>query len=384
MRALVLPALLLSSFAFVACGGGTINADEPDDTTSSSSSGGSSSGGASGFSGQEPPYGERLDQLADDEFTFIKPAGDTLCSLGTEYGFAVRRGDPSKVVIEFEGGGACWNDSSCSNPASASNTPVYKDTVNAASYAGTQRGLRKSDARNPVDGWTHVIVPYCTADVHWGDKDSTYGTETVHHRGAKNTKAVLDYVYSQITQPERVLVTGCSAGGYGSIYWTPEIRAHYTNSKIRHFSDSAAGVFPGTYFETLQAAWNLTGNLRSELGAGSNFTSLKYLYGGIATTWPDVRTSQYNTLADTTQAVFYSLMGGSGWQAGMLANIAELVRDVPTFNEYMSDGDVHCIIDSDAFYGKEIEGTKLTEWVGGLIGDEPIDNVNCAKCKLPE
>jgi len=28
-----------------------------------------------------------------------------------------------------------------------------------------------SNAANPVKEWTHIYVPYCTGDLHWGDKD---------------------------------------------------------------------------------------------------------------------------------------------------------------------------------------------------------------------
>lgn len=388
---LLLPAaflLLATTTSLVACGGGTVEPDPIDPGNSSggasSSGGGSSSGDINGFSTEQPPYGQRLGELPEDNFTFIKPAGETICSLGTEYGFAVRRGDPNKIVVEFEGGGACWNAGTCDNPYSESATPIYKDIVNAAQYTGTQVGLRADNDANPVKGWTHIVVPYCSADIHWGDKESTYGDRTVQHRGVKNTKAVLDYVYSQIKAPERILVTGCSAGGYGSVYWTPEVRAHYANSKVKHFSDSAAGVIAPTYFETLQNAWNFTANVRSEMGDVAQFTSLKFLYGGIARNWPDVPTSQYNALSDTTQATFYSVMGGSGWQASMLSNMSELLNDVPTFNTYLSDGNVHCQIDKNDMYGKEIGGTKLTDWLGKIVNDQPVENVACPTCKLPE
>lgn len=388
---------LLSLFAatatFVACSGGTVEGVEPQDddasTGTSSSSGGasSSSGGTDPDAGKLPaPFG--LPSAADlpaNQFSFLKPAGDTVCALGTDYGFAVRPGDPTKVVVEFEGGGACWNQATCSRPGSAGAGAVYKDFVNGTDYTGdTQVGLRDhGNDENPLKGWTHVVVPYCSADVHWGDKEQTFGAQTVQHRGAKNTAAVLEYVYSQFQAPERVFVTGCSAGGYGSVYWTPALRKHYADAKVRHFSDSAAGVFPETYFPILSDAWGFSTTFPTDVGSAADFKTLAYLYKGIATTYADVRLSQYNTVSDTTQGSFFNLMGGSGWQAGMLANIGELVNDIPTFREYMSDGSVHCIIEKNEFYDKNIANTKLSEWVGKIANDEPVENVNCPTCTLP-
>lgn len=386
-----------ASAAGIACGGGTVDTtglEEADSGTSSSSSGGSSSGDASsggsssgGYNPGEPPAGtQRIDELPTDRFTFFETQGDTVCALGGKYGFAVRPGDPSKVVVEFEGGGACWSESTCDHPFTEDPaSATYKDFVLGEQYTGTtQVGLRDhANQDNPVQGWTHVIVPYCSADVHWGDSESQYEGRTVQHRGFKNTSAVLAYLYSQVTAPEHVFVTGCSAGGYGSIYYTPGIREHYPQAQLRHLSDSAAGVIPPTFFPNLQTAWGFESTFPGNIGAnGASFTNLAYLYSAISTTFSDITLSQYNVYADTTQAFFYSAMGGSGWQNGMKANLAELLP-LPNYRNYLSEGSTHCIIEKDEFYTKEVEGVKLSAWVRDLVNDQPGANVACADCTLP-
>ncbi|TDJ04695.1 MAG: esterase, partial [Deltaproteobacteria bacterium] len=42
-----------------------------------------------------------------------KPGGSTKCARGGEYSFFVKEGDPRKIVIDFMGGGACWNKRTC-------------------------------------------------------------------------------------------------------------------------------------------------------------------------------------------------------------------------------------------------------------------------------
>ncbi len=371
---LLVVAPLVSTVAlFAACGGGTVEGLV--ENTDAGSSGATSSSG--GSSGTTTPSGlPSVTELPADEFSLLKPGGDTLCALGGEYGFAVRPGDPSKVVVEFEGGGACFNDSTC-----ARNGVIYKDTVAAKDYDGQQVGLRDHDnAENPIKGWTHIVVPYCSADVHWGDKDVVHGDKTIHHRGAKNAKAVFEYVYSQFKTPSNVFVTGCSAGGYGSIYWTPELRAHYAEAKVRQFSDSAAGVFPPAYFPILTEEWGFSNTFPTNVGSAADFKDLAYLYERTATTYPDLRLSQYNASSDLIQSQFYNLMGGGGWQAGLYANIGTLIADVPTFRSYMGDGAVHCMIEKDDFYSKKIADTKLSTWLGNIINDVPVANVNCPTC----
>lgn len=54
----------------------------------------------------------------------IAPGGDTICARGTPFSFFVRSGDPSRVIIDFIGGGACWDGQSC-----APGTATFTDSV---------------------------------------------------------------------------------------------------------------------------------------------------------------------------------------------------------------------------------------------------------------
>lgn len=384
---LILAPFAASAALFAACGGGTVSGVDDDDAGSSGAATSSSSGETTSSSGDAATGMPNLADLPADEFSFLKPGGETICATGSEYGFAVRPGDPTKVVIEFEGGGACFNDFTCSHPYSkGAESAVFKDFASAESYAGAdQVGLRDhGNTDNPVKGWTHIIVPYCSADVHWGDKETTYGENTIQHRGAKNTKSVMDYVFAQVAAPKQVFVTGCSAGGYGSIYHTPEVRAHYSNAKVSHFSDSAAGVFPETYFPILRDTWGFQSTFPTAIGSADDFKTLAYLYQGIGAKYPDTLLSQYNVIGDTTQSTFLALMGGSGWSDGMLANVGELVNTMPNnFRTYLSPGSVHCIIEKDEMYSKTVGGTKLTDWMKAVVADEKPANVACPTCTLP-
>src|SRR4051812_18484919 len=60
----------------------------------------------------------------------FKPGGDTLCARGGEYAFWVRPGTVNKVLIEFSGGGACWNETTCSVAGS-----VFQDSVEGVRQA---------------------------------------------------------------------------------------------------------------------------------------------------------------------------------------------------------------------------------------------------------
>ncbi len=146
-------------------------------------------------SNKTPHYGPEptLDQLKQGWNT-IKPGANTMCARGQPWEFFVRPGKVNKVIVEFQGGGACWDYLSCTPGAH-----IFVDHMRippAMSDESVATGLLDhSDPRNPFRDWTHVYVPYCTGDVHWGDADHEYKfmstAYTVHHHGADNVKAVL-------------------------------------------------------------------------------------------------------------------------------------------------------------------------------------------------
>src|SRR5262245_55705687 len=44
----------------------------------------------------------------------IAPGGDTVCARGAPFRYFVRPGKVNKLLIDFRGGGACWNEKTCS------------------------------------------------------------------------------------------------------------------------------------------------------------------------------------------------------------------------------------------------------------------------------
>ena len=68
-------------------------------------------------------------------WTRVEPGGATSCGLGTPYRLLHRDGaDPERLVIYFQGGGACWNWVSCSG--------MFDTRVDADELAEFRRHLR--------------------------------------------------------------------------------------------------------------------------------------------------------------------------------------------------------------------------------------------------
>src|SRR5690349_7759662 len=85
-----------------------------------------------GYSSAKSDNLPKARDLEPGEWTWIYPGGDTECALGGEYRFLVRPGDTDKLLIHFEGGGACWDGATC-DPANsetqAGANHIYRDTT---------------------------------------------------------------------------------------------------------------------------------------------------------------------------------------------------------------------------------------------------------------
>ena len=61
------------------------------------------------------------------------------------------------------------------------------------------------------------------------------GCLKIHHRGAVNAGAATQWVAENFPEAETVLVTGCSAGSYGSVFWASKLGLISSDSRTRRF-----------------------------------------------------------------------------------------------------------------------------------------------------
>lgn len=366
----------LLSLAAIGCG----------DSEATGGGGAGAGGAATGGGGGGPTLPTDLTEGWNE----IAPGGDTICSRGDPYAFFVRPGKVNKVIVDFIGGGACWNATTCS-VADA----IFEDTVDSvrdAIAANQPTGFYDHDnPDNPFADWYHVVIPYCTGDIHWGDSVTVYNEGqaneiTINHKGAVNARAVLDYVYGSFSAPEQILVTGCSAGSYGSALWSGHVMEHYPASDVLQFGDSGAGIITDTFFNESFPSWKAEQAFPAfipELDPAEvdiTTMALPDLYAGIANHFPEQQMSQYNTIRDENQLFYYQAMGGGPveeWTAAMVGSIDEIQDRTTNFSDFIAPGEQHCILPYANFYTVEANGVKLTDWLRDRIAKKPVTSTRC-------
>ena len=231
-------ALLVGAALATGCPNPVEGSASDDSTTDASTTGEGSTGDTLATTGTVTSAASETSSTTDDSTTgdpfepeaygvWLKrePPG-AVCSNGSQYKFFVNFSETSKnLLIYLEPGGACWDFETCSGKASlgAANPNGIPDS-HMEKWGVLSPILDRSVEDNPARDWNLVFIPYCTGDVHTGNKVMTYedpeGVEpplTYRHNGHDNVTRTIDYLSQQFPELGRMMVTGCSAGGAGSI-----------------------------------------------------------------------------------------------------------------------------------------------------------------------
>lgn len=250
--------------AFIACGDDdTTNPVSPgvDAGSTSSSSGSSGSSSSSSGTSGSPEAGS-----VDSTWQFQEVEG-AFCANGSKTGIGISKGTSKRLTVFLEGGGACWNEAYCYLAPQASNLDGFDKTKFDARIAKVDKSLLdRTAANNPFKDDSFVYIPYCTGDVHSGDKEQKYSPDNARitkHVGRKNIEADLKVIQPLFKDVERVELTGSSAGGFGAAlnYW--RFKAAFGATRVDLVDDSGP-PFPIDVISNWSewvAAWDLYGNI---------------------------------------------------------------------------------------------------------------------------
>lgn len=323
-----------------------------------------------------------LDTLENGWSTLV-PGGDTVCSRGTPYQFFVRKAEnpTDKLLIYFQGGGACWNALTCREDGGTFDDAVGTLEQEVLGYDGV---FNYENPANPLIDYNVVFVPYCTGDIHIGDTSTRYLTIGIEHRGVDNSMSALNWAFSNFSTPQQIVIAGTSAGAYGAIYFTPLVAEQYPDATIVQHGDAGVGVSP-VGWDVLQT-WDIYANIPQfeTVSIDPETFEIRFLYEGAAS-YPNVQLSQFTTNADDVQTLFYSFSapGGAPWTDGMYASL-ETLDALPNFSSYVAGGELHTVLARPEFYTLTSNGVKFVDWFTALVKGEDVENVRCVACETEE
>jgi hypothetical protein len=171
-------------------------------------------------------------ETGTDTTTFrFDPADGPMCMRGAAFGASVRETESEDLLIFLQGGGACWS--------------AFCLAVTGAPDGIPRTDLLRREARNPLNGWDVLYVPYCDGSLFAGDRDvdeNADGAPDRFHRGLANLSAALGVGYERFPRPRRIVLAGSSGGGYGTILAAFLVRYVWPGVRLEVLNDAGIGI----------------------------------------------------------------------------------------------------------------------------------------------
>jgi Pectinacetylesterase len=295
--------------------------------------------------------------------------------------FWYRDGDPQRLAIWFQGGGGCWKTELCDPKG----TPTFDGSIAADDDPAKSVGLfDPAHEDSPIATWSVLFVPYCTADVHIGNRIVQYrrpdGTSfSFAHVGARNTHAALDWLKARLAAPLEVLVSGESAGAIAAAFWASEIGDRFPSAELVAIGD-AAGGYRTTKVNALLEQWGALDAL-PDTPAYRDKSKIYFetFYVAAAEKHPKARLAQVNFADDAVQRRFMDLLGAPVDQLtkGLTCNLNEVRLDAPGFHSFIYPGTQHVLLRTPAVWTTSCAGAKVIDWVRRVIAGEPVETTWC-------
>ena len=342
----------------------------------------------------------------DAQVPYLGKVLEPICSKGTPWVYFVKRGTVNKLIVYYQGGGACWDFFTCGV------LPVFKQAAGPSDNpANAHTGFADlTNPANPFRDWSAVFVPYCSGDVHWGDATQTYlnpftpgQSVTIQHKGRVNAAVAEKWAREHFVDPDEVFVTGSSAGAYGallnSIYFQENV---YPSSRFAVLGDAGNGVITQDFLQNDIANWGVANTLPSwipELAKPLSELDPAQLWSAPALFYPAHRFATYTTAYDGGnggQTGFYQIMRNPttipawlnwwestcAWHDKMIEQTLAAAAIAPNYRYYIGTGSRHTMWGSDKVYTDTTGGVPLlVDWVTAMRdGTAAWTDVECQDC----
>lgn len=320
--------------------------------------------------------------------TFDPDGGNgPICIAGTSFSAFTRAGNPSKLLIFEQGGGACWQDFYNCNILSEDQEPPTGRV-----------GIWDFDSPdNPFADYSIVYMPYCDGSVFTGDNavfDPNWqafiegtlglppgaGPPVRFHRGLRNQSAAMDLAKATFPHARKITVSGSSAGGVGAAGFAPFLaRMVFGNAmKLTVFNDAGpvtTNLDDTDAVEARAADWQF-GQFYPESctecsDMGQSTAIIEWRLENDST----IREAFYETDLDQTNRFFLGLLFDPiGFRNLIVTEHGALNAAHPDrYKRFIVAGDSsHTALQTPLFYTQDANGVLLNEWTDDFLTPTPF------------
>jgi len=326
----------------------------------------------------------------------------------SKFFFEVRRGDPNKLMLQFQGGGACFNYFTVTEMPNSVLYNHYSPCVQQAIHTPWEGIFDDSNEGNPYRDYSVVNVMYCSGDIFTGDTERPWGPKRsmVQIRGYRNANAAVEWALGQFPALSHFVFGGQSAGSLGSQWWADNVLTSFAdrNAQTVVLPDSFTGVLnPPRVQEKMEGAlheaWGmcetpLLGHAESQRCRETEHSIFGRFIDAMRN-HRNVRFAMLNSKTDRLQILFERLLASTLFNLkGVVVPEWMFYRDMnrvfrayaeePNWLGYLVDGKQHTFTKKALAFtttplGPDAdEGSpKLMEWIASLSSFEGMPQMTC-------
>ena len=339
-----------------------------------------------GCSKDEQTFESPLTELAiETESWHWLPIGGMKCRDNSATGMGIRfHESPKKLMIFLQGGGACFEPNTCETNPSNYNQDNFAEFKTGFGQTALFNITRNE---NPFQDWNMIYIPYCTGDVHVGNKENGSALDVDQPQqfvGHKNFKKVIDVLspYFNNQDVEEVAVVGLSAGAFGTLVNFIYAADAFPNAKMTLIDDSGPIMGDGIAFDkcmqvglTLLYGIPLPANF---LGCCTPSKGLADIHTYLPTRFPNGQFALSSYYEDQTIRYFLGFgqdcFSGEGdlpaetFRNGLIHLRDEIMKPTEKWSTFFVEGDQHVImINDERFFGTSINGVTYTDWLSDVL-----------------
>ena len=299
---------------------------------------------------------------------------------GTGWHGVFRKGTENKLLVYFFGGGVSINEET-----EKRYEEFFKYSYEHQDYYATQ-GIGSDDKENAFRDWTIIGIPYSTGDLHLGTGKYTWkakdGTEDeICHYGYLNYEAVMKEALRFVGEPEELLITGFSAGGFGAALLADDVIDHFPSvKKTTVCIDSSLLLYDG-WKKTAGSLWKAPDKIMDQIQSDNlvidGLTHLKEEH-------PDVTILYTGSVRDNALTVYQSYVdngkfgeaentpeNGTVYQNNLKEMVSQLQEKIPDCGIFIFDlgldkkthNTQHMIINSSDVFKPLSDDVSVMKWI---------------------
>ncbi|MDP8254721.1 MAG: hypothetical protein P9M14_03145, partial [Candidatus Alcyoniella australis] len=195
-----------------------------------------------------------------------------------------------------------------------------------------------------------------------------------YHWGQRHTGAAVALIKQLFPNPEKVLVAGSSAGGYGTFLGWAQLKSQFLDTPTYVLNDSGTGFWDPEKPEEwsyIKECWGIELPEQCVLCDG---TAVTYLYDLYLDLDPQLRVGMISSYRDQIISEMFLGMDPLDFK-GELLGVTNLIRRAQPerFKRFLIDGNSHTTYDFllPGGAGYQIEGISIFQWIGMLVNDDP-------------